>query len=390
MTSSYSNILDEIENNVIDGPQIAIGMRKPGELTGVWLFGEEHVKEVIAENDGIENFQPFHEMVQKYNENTVMLFEGPLYGMVYLLGLPGDSLKNVVRSILVGDKNDSLKPYIIPYDYKGRKEVTDEKDIKETSPYETFKMEKEEPQLWSDEEYLEFMYESYIAKSAFKFASKGGTTINYEDKIRYFFINVLSDGTGHEDISINGNAFMYIIHRAIERRLPVSVAINEEHDSYTNDKSLLSDEGYYLMTIIVKYVNFMYEETITPYFREHVLKQIQRGIQFGDNPLEPRFLDSPEEQRKMATALVLILMDFKIIGHMDNHPGKNFIVFTGTHHTIANMRILMDRGYIIEHTFVNDKKSYISGRNRVENMPESVDNYDPMKYIEDVETVLEF
>lgn len=39
---SYQNLLQDLNSNVIIGPYKAIGLRKPGEERGVWLFGENH------------------------------------------------------------------------------------------------------------------------------------------------------------------------------------------------------------------------------------------------------------------------------------------------------------------------------------------------------------
>ena len=95
---SYENILNDLDSKTIIGPNLAIGLKKPGQTRGIWLFGESHEdgkrsKENIGENVYIAD------VIAKNSENTILLYEGPAisFGCGLFSDAPGDIKKAVAR-----------------------------------------------------------------------------------------------------------------------------------------------------------------------------------------------------------------------------------------------------------------------------------------------------
>lgn len=383
---SYTKILETLQSQTVNGPHVALGLRKPGENKGIWLLGESH------ENDNKVKGEVYLDtLLLQFKDDTVLLEEGLPPGKPIFMNAP-EEIMSILGRLFPGETppkydDDATLEDVAEYDEDGNKFLYD-------TDFEMYA----DPEYWKV--VSEFGYINFVAE---KFRSVEGKTVNVENKIRHMFIELVHDfpnnGTRMHNISdvlkVISWALADSVHNTTEpkggRVSPDDFKMPEAHEFYENLLRSVQERfqgGIYdddfLLTIIphVKALLTNDPRTAKPYMAD-------ASTLYGDVSYMMLF----------SSLFMNLMMDMNLPIKMNKHPNMNFVFYGGSAHCVNQYINLTQQGYELEHTFVNPalghighrhrrekgwltynpQNSFLKERNRIEKLFDEADNEDEYK-----------
>ena len=199
---SYNRILNILNTKAIAGPHLAFGLKKNGEQKGVWLFGEGHEKDEDygASNNGfnVQDIVNIEDLLQVDNtgdiNNTFLVYEG--------INAPGkrifkdapEEIKDEVR-LLTPDLDTLRERGVEKYEPDEDGKVPEEPNSSELAEA-GYNLDEADDMLienWKDPDFWDFLLDHVgeLTVTGHKMTSRGGISINIDDKIRTYFIDAM-------------------------------------------------------------------------------------------------------------------------------------------------------------------------------------------------------
>lgn len=330
---SYTKILQTLETRPFLVPHIALGMRKPGEETGIWLFGESHAQDIPDVPGGIR----LEDMFEAIKDDTVLLYEGafPPGQMIF-----ADAPQDIIRAALELTPADDVeqlserKPDVTDLDEQGYNLTVDE----------------DTRSLWEEgDSYWDFLQDesSYMEYLGQKFMSTGGVSINIDNKIRLYHNDTVRRHE-QDDIPLDPETLLYVLGWALQnsvKRPDRNPSLGESVDP----SSFPSRNSYLFFLNLVRSV----DDRIHPITEYHTkmfgeIKLLLRPEPGSDAPL---MLSHPYFWR-FNKLFIFLMMDVNIHDKISRHADQNFIAYAGAAHTIGQYVALRHKGYVLEHAFI--------------------------------------
>lgn len=359
---SYASILNDFQTVAVDGPYLAIGMRRPGETNGVWLLGENHEKsETLASDVGFKDSKKIRDVVSAVTDNTILMFEGfetkttrPLFREA-----PAE-IKSMVSSLTYQEDMGKLFEEgsdVVPE--SGRTDRETHGSTLSDSARELLEVQ------WSRDSYWEFLEDvaGYPMADAVgeTFASKGGVAYTIEDNIRSHLFNGLRDDKYCIE-SINP------LLESTAWALTQSVPPEERKGRFSADfRRFFTPSASAFHLALARYFKHHYVDKVPRPFFVDILKSFKYLVESGDLDA-PKFFDD-DVTFDFVLAFSMVTMDMKILRIMEEHPAHDFVSYCGAMHCLNQMVILMKQGYVMEHMYVNHKDDFIYPGGRPASMP---------------------
>lgn len=338
---SYQNILDDINSNVIIGPYVAIGLKRPGQKRGIWLFGESHedgkrTEENIGENAYIAD------IIAKY-EDAILLYEGDNRSIG--CGLFADA-PDFIRSIIPGQTDvENYAECLL------EKSEEDDIDLDEEG-YNLRATTEIELDMWQDDSFWDQILGemgdmSFVAQ---RFRSRGGIGINFDRPIRnYIFNGVMMDDLYPGGLDIGG--YITSVTWALNN-LSFSSLSYENVDSDL-DVSNLPPIAVAYINAFRSYITYKFQKSLDDKVRKDLIVNLRDMLRPSPSKL-PLFLENGmygDDKRYLF--IVAILMDLNASEKIEFHREKDIVVYCGGKHTINQVGLLLKQGYRVEHSYVN-------------------------------------
>lgn len=330
---SYAKILQTLETRPLLVPHIALGMRKPGEETGIWLFGEQHDQEIPDVPGGIR----LEDLFEDIKDTTVLLYEGAFPpGQMIFADAPPAVISAALRQTpaddveLLSEKN----PDLTDLDEQGYNLTVDD-DTRAG---------------WEDgESYWNYIKDqsSYMEYLGQKFMSTGGVSINIDNKIRLYYVDTLRRHE-EDDTPLHPDSFLYVLGWALHnsvtkpgRNLSLVAAIDQ--------RSFRTKQTYMFFRDVVRSV----DDRIHPItdFHMNILAELRMLLENEPGTDGPLMFQGPDYMR-FANLFIFLTMDVNIHDKITRHADQNFVAYSGAAHTIGQYVALRQRGYILEHAFI--------------------------------------
>lgn len=331
---SYQSILEIIKSKPIEYSHIALGMRKPGEKHGIWLFGERHSKEeeTSSEYHGFENAITVDEILKDHVKDTILVYEGMDSPGQEIFAEAPDHIKDIVE-VMTPDVS-----YIVT---KRKDDVITDLD---ENGYTLNTVSEEMLQDWKDAMFWEMArYDlsemEYVGQ---KFTSKGGVSINIENKIRSYFMEIIGNIVKGEHINHND---MFTV-------MAWSLCNKSREYEKTSDNEY-KNSGLSGFQTHIFYQNFILnlKKRIPNYEVPVILDMLSKFKMLLREDPYPIFL---EQIPDLVNLFMFFTMDINIINKLNNHPEMDFVSICGAQHTINQYIALSQYGYELEHIYVSD------------------------------------
>lgn len=379
--SSYTRILNDINTHALDGPFLALGLRAP-DGKGVWLFGEHHHKENTASSDLPEGkFTAFDEIAARYADENILIFEGEMPGDRGFLFNAPEEIKEKVRKLLPEIDSEFTGEF---ENEDGEIEGPDPKTELEKLGYREFVSDEKN---WSDPGFFEFLNEVgfYADVVQERFISKKGVVINIDRMLRRFLVSNFME-IGKEGFEgFDEDSILKVLNYWLEELTPSDVSIDETK----YDKTLYTDESFKLLINTMRFVKHKFSGLYTQKVLSSVTSNLAPNLKKSPDGKLVLFKNI-ESMQTFAKSFVTSTMDLRVLELVKRHPKSGMISYTGAHHSVMFSALLQSSaGYVLEHSFVNDKADYVSGANSVENIPYD-EKLDLLEYVEFVENTFKF
>ena len=337
---SYQSLLDDIKGNVIIGPYMAIGLKKPGEERGVWLFGESH-EDGKREQENIAGDLYIGDVIAKYADNAILLFEGEDAG--FGAGLFADA-PPVIKSMVSRQTENEyyLEELTTP---------SSAQDIElDSEGYNILPADEDTLEMWQDDFFWdEVLHDaSDIPFIAERFRSKGGIGVNIERPIRKYIFNGLHMADIHGQLDLHG--YMSSVTWALNKITSSPLELVDT-DSEVDVSSLpLRAIGY--INAYRKYIEHKFPRTVDDGMKKSMVSTLAEMLQPDqDNPL---FLNNglhSDDNRYLF--IIALLIDLNVTEKIEFHSDKDIVVYCGAKHSISQMVLLLKQGYVVEHLYLN-------------------------------------
>lgn len=378
---SYQNILQDIHSSVIIGPYMAVGLKKPGENRGVWLFGESHedgkrTKENIADDVYIGD------IFAKYAEDVILLYEGEDTG--FGAGLFVDA-PAAVKS-MVSRQTDN------PYYLEELLSPTDKADIDvDAEGYNINPATEDELIMWQDDEFVdEFLQDQGdIPFVAGRFRSKGGIGVNIERPIRKYIFNGLHMADLEGKLDIQG--YISSITWALNHITSSPLSGSTDRDIVASLPPIAT--GY--INAFRKYIEYKFPRSIDDDTAKSIISTLVEMLK--PTPNEPPFGSIPvflknglysDDNRYLF--LVALLIDFNVTEKIQYHSDKDIVVYTGAKHSVNQMAILLKRGYVVEHFYINTSPNEDISFHRLSHTHKRVSEFSYDMSVDLIQNILNF
>lgn len=383
---TYSKILNLLRTKIVTGPHLAMGLRKPGESQGVWLFGELHEKLLP---DNLPRSLSIIDLLQKGDiDTTILLFEG-----IWPPGKPTfkdapDEVKTMVRNLIpdhellvsigVDEKTEEDEDDDDDDDDETEKDLDHHKvPMLSQMPYTSDELLEMGYNLdptslddeFEDDGFLEFMIETsgLMQVCGNLYSSRGGLAINIDSKIRMYFGDALKEFEKRDYIDVD--SLFTSIGWALRASVPPATRVLPGNSGI---ETLGRESARVFLENILQFMNNkregLFPSSLLGEIVEEFLALLNEDVIHG----KPYMLLSVEEnsldlKMRFFTLLVFVLMDMNIVSRMRDHPGKDFVSYCGVAHTLNQYLVLKSQGYVLEHTFFNKTGDFITPRSRMRN-----------------------
>ena len=331
---SYEKVLRNLQTRPVEIFHLAIGMKKPGEQNGIWLFGERHThnEETSAAYHGFEGAATFDEMLKDHTTDSVLLFEGSgPPGEAIFANAPGN-IKEIVR-VLTPVQAEKVTT----------KREEDISDLHENG-YELLHPPDYLLESWMDPEFWEFAREvsdtmEYLGG---KFASMGGIAVNIENKVRAYVLDAIDNFmSGELDTSSVDDLFTVSSWALGESIVDKTVA--PIHNVKYKNSGFNRFQVYFFYQNVTRSLKDRFGEVDLDILRSRVLPEMRRLLK--DNLFD--------DTTHFVNLFHYVMMDINISLRMKSHPNMDFISVCGAAHTVNQMVALSDQGYEVEYVYFN-------------------------------------
>ncbi|CAM9700303.1 unnamed protein product [Ectocarpus sp. 6 AP-2014] len=398
---SYLHILNILRETAVDGPHLALGLRKPGEENGIWLFGESHeqLKEYGAKRAGFQNFVHVADLLQKeHAADTVLMCENPAFTPgKKIFGDAPPAVKDAVSSlstsasdygdfmIRVGvhdepEKDDDDDDDLPPIAEGGEQEtdsdeqITNGRMVTDERNEEGYAVTKADPLTrlaWKDPPYWDWIAEEigFVALTSEKFRSRGGVSINIENKIRRYFLAVImqhEENATHVDVDV---FFLVLTWALRENVIPSTEPVGGRFVGITGLSRESSRDFFDGLLSNIRHRWDVFSAKLMGDVVGGMLVLLSEDKETG----KPLMFTNDNTIHDFVGLLMMVLMDMNIVPRMSENIGKSFVSYCGAQHTINQYLILHHQGYKLEHTYFNRGFDYISPSSKTWN-PTVCDN----------------
>lgn len=375
---SYNKILNILNTKAIAGPHLAFGLKKRGEQRGVWLFGEGHEKDEDygAENNGFnaQDIVNIEDLLQVDNtgdiNNTFLVYEG--------INAPGkrifkdapEEIKDEVR-LLTPDLDTLRERGVEKYEPDEDGEVPEEPNSSELAEagYNLDEANLNLKESWNDPDFWDFYLEQVgeLTVTGEKMTSRGGISINIDDKIRTYFIDAIAY---HEEqnIEIDIDRFFKIISWALNHNLPLGT---EPLGDISGVELLPRKSVRDFICALLKHTNFKWGSTFPSKLLGEIMGEIMVLVD-DDLATGKPFMFGQHKMRFIAL-FVMIMMDMNIVPRMKENIDRDMVSYCGAAHTLNQLIILHQQGYVIEHTYFNPNMDFLSPLSKKPNLELLID-----------------
>ena len=367
---SYNKILKILQTKAIAGPRLAFGLKKPG-APSVWLFGEGHAKDPAygAEKNGfkIKDIVDIQDLLQTDNtgdvSNTILVYEGiDPPGKRVFKDAP-DNIKHEAR-LLTPDLDILRKVGLEAFESDedgGLPEEPNSSELAEAG-YNLDEVDDMIKEMWEDPGYWDFVLDNVgeMTVAGEKFTSRGGISINIENKIRTLFVDAIRYHE-QENKVIDVDRFFKIVSWALEDGVDVKkepLGINVESLSRISTRDFFS--------ALVKNTKHKWKGTFSPEFLGELTGEM--FVLLRDDPKTGLPFMFGERKMDFVSFLILVMMDMNIVPRMNENKERDMVSYCGSNHTINQYVILLQQGYVIEHTYYNQEMDFISPRSNEPNL----------------------
>lgn len=352
---SFAKILKSLETRPLLVPHVALGMRKPGEDKGIWLFGERHGQEDAEDPPDVPGGVSIDELFEEIKDDTVLLYESLFPPGQQIFADAPPSVIQQARRITPGDdlqRYSKKSRNLTDLDEEGYELNYDERTVS----------------AWKRSDYWEFLIATsgtihYLGE---KFASVGGMAINIENKIRSYYGSTVRLHE-EDERDIPPDTFFYVLGWALFNSVKFP-GTNPSLEASVDSSAFRSRETFkFFLNLLRNLDERIYP--IEPYMVK-ILAEIKVLLEDDPETGGPLMMDDPYKMR-FATLFIFLMMDVHVPERMSKHKDKNFISFCGARHTIAQYVALRHRGYVLEHAFISpDERNFISPSDKKEVSPE--------------------
>ena len=340
---SYAKILQTLETRPLLVPHIALAMRKPGEETGIWLFGERHDQEIPDVSGGTQ----LDEVLQEMTADTILLYEGYFPpGQTIFAGAP----QNIINAALTLTDADNLKLLstkhsYLPVDEEGyRQPLSDESSGDEDSDDE------ESVDAWDDPDYWTGLKENagtleFVGQ---KFASDGGVSVNIDNKIRKYYADMLMQHEADDALDkMDTNVLFFVVAWALHNSVR-KPGRNPHLVTAVDMVTFRTKQRYMFFRDLVRSV----DDRVHPLtdFHINILGEIRMLL--ANEPGTDRPLMLGDDYMRFNGLFIFLMMDATIHDKLVRHAGQNFVAYAGAAHTIGQYVALRHKGYVLEHAFI--------------------------------------
>lgn len=340
---SYQNILNDLNSKIIIGPYLAIGLKKPGQSRGIWLFGEAHEdgkrsKENIGENVYIAD------EIAKNSENTILLYEGDARS--FGCGLFSDAPYEIKQLIV---RQTDMEHYFECLISKSDKEDID----LDEEGYNINPASERELKMWQDDFFWDIILEdmgdlSFVAE---KFRSKGGIGINIDRPIRNYLFNIImmdNEYGGGSDIQ----GYLESSTWALNNISSSSLSFEQVDPDLDVSHVPLLGIGY--INAFRNYLKYRFPMSIDDKMCKNMILNLRDMLLQSSPDKPPLFLENGlHGDDKRYLFVVALLMDFNVSEKIDFHNENDIVVYSGAKHTVNQVSLLLKQGYVVEHSYVN-------------------------------------
>lgn len=338
--TSYENLLQDLNSNVIIGPYRAFGLKKPGEERGVWLFGEMH-EDGKREEGNIGESVYIGDVIAKYARDVILLYEGS--GNMFGCGLFSNAPKSIKTMVSrQSDNKDYVECLLTPSE-------KDDVDL-DNEGYNIHRASEDDLLMWKDEkfweEHLREMNDcDFIAE---KFRSKGGIGVNIDRPIRNYIFNGIIMNDMYRELDISG----YVAS--------VTWALNNISSSAYNiggpDASLPPIAIGYI-NAFRNYLTHKFPMTVDHSMKNSMVSALAEMLKPTPPDLTPLFMNVGETNNQYRSVIALI-MDLNVIEKIEYHSDKDIVVYSGAYHSINQLALLLKQGYVVQHYYANTSPNH--------------------------------
>ena len=368
---SYNKILNILQTKAIAGPRLAIGLRKPGQKRAIWLFGEGHSKDPDygAEKNGfsVQDIVDIQDLLQTDNigdiSNTILVYEGiDPPGKRVFKDAP-DNIKHEAR-LLTPELVILRKIGIEAFEHDEDGDLPEEPKSSELAEagYNLDEVDDMLKENWEDPGYWDFVLDNVgeMTVAGEKFTSRGGISINIENKIRTLFVDTIRY---HEEENkvIDVDSFFKVMLWALEDSMPVKMfrIFTKQNDvGNINIESLSRRSSHDLFSTLVKYINYKWKGTFSPDFLGEIVGEML--ILLEDDPKTGLPFMLGEHKMRFVFLFIMVTMDMNIVPRMNENIKRDMVSYCGVNHTINQFIILHQEGYVVENTYYNQEMDFIS------------------------------
>ena len=346
VTMSYDNILKTLLSRPVNGPHLALGLRRPGEKTGVWLFGEAH-DEYINTDGGVDlDVLLVQNLVQNNNDMVLFIESGSPPGKAIFKDAPVDVMRLHKVLFPVDDDDDDDDDYSVDdFDEDGNRNLK-ERDA----------------EAYLDPEFWASLRENYLTYVGEKLVSAGGKVINIDNKIRHMFNTLVYD------IPNNGTRMKKIseVLKILSWALAESVESTTQPKGGPVDRRDFTTPGAHeFYENLLRSVNERFHGFYSDGFLLKILPHVKAFLNDDPKTKLPYMADGSNLYLnhsyviQFSSLLSLLMMDMNLPIRMKNYPGMNFVFYGGAAHCINQYIALVQKGYVLEHTFNNPDYGYV-------------------------------
>lgn len=336
---SYETILRNLQTRPVEVFHLAIGMKKPGEDNGIWLFGERHThdEETSAAYHGFEGATAIDEMLEDHTTDSVLLYEGDTPGEAIFANAP-ENAKELVR-------------FLTPVQ-AGEVTTTKKEDISDLheNGYELLHPPDHLLESWMDPDYFELVRDvaTTMVYLGVKFASMGGIAVNLENKVRAYFLDAIDNFMSGELDTRNIDVLYLVSSWALEESI-VDKTVTPIHNVKYKNSGFHTFEVYFFYQNLTRSLKDRFGEvdlSIDSIVRSRVLPEIRRLLKG----------DIFDDMTYFISLFHYVMMDINISLRMKSHPNSDFISVCGAIHTVNQMVALTDQGYEVEYVYFNGEE----------------------------------
>jgi len=367
---SYNKILNILQTKAVQGPRLALGLRKPGTNDAIWLFGEGHSKDPDygAESNGfnLKDIVNMEDLLQTDNtgdiSNTFLVYEGIDPPGKRIFKDAPDNIKQEAR-LLTPDLVILRKIGIEAFEPDEDGDLPDEPNSSELAEagYNLDEADDMLKENWEDPGYWDFILEftGEMTVAGEKLTSRGGISINIENKIRTYFVDTIRYHENENKV-IDVDRFFKVMLWTLEDSMDVKkeTGINVESFSRGTTRDLFST--------LVKYINYKWKATFSPKFLGEIVGEML--VLLDDDPKTGLPFMLGQYKMRFVSLFIMVTMDMNIIPRMNENIGRDMVSYCGSSHTINQYIILHQQGYVIEHTYYNQDMDFISPSSIKSNM----------------------